>query len=171
MALNGGEVEKDPGEELGGPLKCEIAKVGISNLVPHEGILDWHLKEIKDWIGRDGFQERPIAVSSLLGVGPLWSDKFMIHDGHHRTAALKDLGCSYVMCSVFDFKDPRILVFDYDTESIPIPKEAVIGRAISGVNLSPRFDKHFFSDRRGKLVPFHNNPAIEPKIMVKLSEL
>lgn len=165
------EVEEDPNGRFGGPLECEIMKVLISDLVPHEGILDWHLKEIRDWIERDGFQERPIAVSSLSGAGPVWRDKFMIHDGHHRTSALKSLGCSFVMCSVFDFNDPRIKVFDYDTESIPIPKETVIKRAISGADLSPRFDKHFFSDGRGKLVPFHDNPKIEPKSIVKLSEL
>ena len=151
-------------------VKYTISKQHIDNLVSHEGILDWHLKEIRDWIERDGFQARPIAVSSLEHVGSNWKGKYMIHDGHHRTFALKSLGCSFVMCSIFDYSDPRIKVFDYDTVSIPISKEEVVRRAVSGVDITPRFDKHFF-ELDGKLVPFHNNSIIEPEIMTPLYEL
>jgi len=152
-------------------IKHEFLKLRISDLVPHEGILDWHLKEIKDWIERDGFQLRPIAVSRLDSLGPKWSGKYMIHDGHHRTASLKALGCSYIMCSVFDFSDPRIKVFGYYDTSIPISKETVIERATSGIKITPRFDKHFIEVGDGKLVPFHDNPALEPEMPTKLSEL
>ncbi len=31
----------------------------------------------------------------------------MIHDGHHRTAALKRLGCISIMGLIFDYSDPR----------------------------------------------------------------
>jgi hypothetical protein len=150
--------------------RSTILKLRIVDLVPHEEILDWHLKEIMDWIAKDGFQLRPIAVSSLSSVGPSWSGKFMIHDGHHRTTALKTLGSSSIMCSVFDFYDPSVKVFDYDTESIPISKEVVIARAVSGVNITPRFDKHFI-ELDGKLTAFHDNPVIEPEVYTSLSEL
>ena len=145
-------------------------KLQISDLVPHEGILDWHLEEISVWMARDGYQARAIAVSSLESVGPNWRGKFMIHDGHHRTSALKFLGCSSIMCSVFDYEDPSIKVFDYDTASIPISKELVIARALSGVNITPRFDKHFI-ELGGKLAPFHDNSMIEPLVKTSLSEL
>lgn|GEM_PF-1876024 len=151
-------------------LRYMVSKVSISDLVPHEGILDWHLKEIREQIKKDGYLARPIAVSSLESVGKEWRGKFMIHDGHHRKAALENLGCSFIMCSVFDFFDPKIKVFDYDTESIPIAKEEVIRKAISGKNITPRFDKHFI-ELNGKLLPFHNNSMIEPEIFVKLDEL
>jgi hypothetical protein len=148
-----------------------IMKLRICDLVPHEGILEWHLAEIKDWIAKDGRQMRPIAVSSLESVGPSWRGKFMIHDGHHRTAALKLLGYSSIMCSVFDYQNPSIKVFDYDTASIPIPKEVVVARAVSGINITPRFDKHFIKLKDGRLLPFQDNPMIEPEINVSLSEL
>ena len=152
-------------------IEYRIAKIRISNLVPHEGILDWHLKEIKDWIEKDGFQERPIAVSSLRSVGTEWAERFMIHDGHHRTRALKDLGCSFIMCSVFDYSNPKIKVLDYDTASKPISKEVVIRKAVSGKDIVPRYDKHFIELADGKLVPFHDNSIIEPKLPTLLDEL
>ncbi|MDH2901728.1 MAG: hypothetical protein PXY39_12235 [archaeon] len=152
-------------------LSHRILKIRISDLVPHEGILDWHLKEITDWIAREGSQARAIAVSSLESVGPSWRGKFMIHDGHHRTGALKVLGCSFIMCSVFNFEDPSIKVFDYDTASIPISKEEVIARAVSQANITPRFDKHFIELKDGRLVPFHDNSIIEPLVNTSLSEL
>ena len=147
-----------------------ILKLRISDLVPHEGILDSHLREITDWIARDGSQARAIAVSSLEVVGPNWHGKFMIHDGHHRTRALRVLGCSFIMCSVFNYEDPSIKVFDYDTCSIPISKEEVIARAVSQANITPRFDKHFI-ELNGRLVPFHDNSIIEPLVNTSLSEL
>jgi ParB-like chromosome segregation protein Spo0J len=158
-------------KESSSPIRYTILKLRISDVVPHEGILDWHLKEIRDWIASDGFQARPLAVSSLESVGPKWRDKFMIHDGHHRVAALESLECSLVMCSAFEYRDPKIKVFDYDTASIPISKEVVIKRAVSGVNITPRFDKHFIQLKDGRLVPFHNNSMIEPQVNTPLSEL
>ena len=142
----------------------------MSDLVPHEGILDWHLKEIYEWMERDGFQLRPIAVSRLDSLGGKWKDKYMIHDGHHRTAALKKLNCTRIMISVFDYNDPRIKVFDYNDVSIPIPKEEVIRRATSGIEVTPRYDKHFI-DVSGKLEPFHDNDMLEPKRPTPLSQL
>ncbi|MGI0078021.1 MAG: ParB N-terminal domain-containing protein [Nitrososphaerales archaeon] len=148
----------------------EVLKVNISDLVPHEGVLDWHIKEIRDWMEKDGFQLRPIAVSRLDDLGPKWKGKFLIHDGHHRTAALEELGCTRIMAGIFDFSDPRIKVFDYDDTSIPVSKETVIEQATSGVKLTPRFDKHFI-EVKGKLYPFHDNSILEPEIRVSLSEL
>jgi hypothetical protein len=160
-----------PEEEKGTGFRLiAVLKVRISDLVPHEGILDWHLKEIRDWMAKDGYQARAIAVSSLESVGAKWHGRYIIHDGHHRTAALKSLGCTSVMCSVFDYNDPRIKVFDYDTASIPIPKEVVVQRAVSGVDITPRFDKHFI-ELNGKLMPFHDNSMIEPEVFTRLSEL
>lgn len=153
------------------PIKYKISKISISNLVPHEGTLDWHLKEIKEWMEKDGFQARPIAVSSLESVGSDWKDKYMIHDGHHRMRALQSLGCKFVMCSIFDYGDPRIKVFDYDTESIPISKEVVVRRAVLGVDITPRFDKHFILLEDGKLARFHDNSVLEPELFTPLSEL
>jgi len=111
-----------PGSTKQSDLKFEILKIKMTDLVPHEGILDWHLKEIFEWMERDGFQLRPIAVSRLDSLGGKWNGKYLIHDGHHRTAALKKLGCTQIMISVFDYNDPGIKVFDYNDVTIPVPK-------------------------------------------------
>lgn len=162
--------QNEAGRQGNYEIKHEILKVKISDLVPHEGIFDWHIQEIRDWMEKDGFQSRPIAVSRLDSLGSKFKGKFLIHDGHHRTAALKALGCTRVMVSIFDFSDPRIKVSDYDDTSIPISKEIVIEQATSGVELTPRFDKHFI-EADGKLYPFHDNSILEPEIRVSLSEL
>ena len=151
-------------------LKFEIFKIKIADLVPHEGILDWHLKEIFEWMQRDGFQLRPIAVSRLDSLGDKWKGKYLIHDGHHRTAALKKLDCTQIMVSVFDYNNPRIKVFDYNNITIPVPKEEVIRRATSGMEVTPRYDKHFI-DVDGRLEPFHDNDLLEPKRPTPLSQL
>lgn len=151
-------------------LKFEILKIDIADLVPHEGILDWHLKEIWEWIQRDGFQLRPIAVSKLDSLGARWIGRYLIHDGHHRTAALKKLNCTKIMVSVFDFNNPHIKVTDYNDLAKHVPKEEVIGRATSGIEVTPRYDKHFI-DVDGRLEPFHDNDILEPKIPTPLSEL
>ena len=161
---------RKPSEGNASFFQYALRRIGISDLVPHEGTLDWHLNELKDLIAKDGHQARPIAVSSLESMGLKWHGKFIIHDGHHRTKALRTLGCSFVMCSVFDYADPRIKVFDYRTASIPISKEAVIQRAILGTEIVPRFDKHFI-EIDGKLSPFHNNSIIEPEVNTDLSQL
>jgi len=154
------------GEEI----KFEIVKLEMSALVPHEGVIEEHIREVTNEMRSDGFQLRPIAISRLDSVGPKWRNRFLIHDGHHRLAALKRLDCTKIMGSIFDFHDPKIKVFRYYNTSEPVPKEEVIRRATSGMEVTPRYDKHFI-DVRGKLEPFHDNDLLEPKIPTKLSEL
>ena len=151
-------------------LKFEIRKIKMTDLVPHEGVIEEHIKEIRDWIEKDGFQMRPIAISRLDSLGEKWKGRFLIHDGHHRTAALKRLGCSHIMGSIFDFNSPKIKVFGYYDTSVPVPKEEVIRRATSGIEVTPRYDKHFI-DVDGNLEPFHDNDLLEPKMPTPLSQL
>ncbi len=151
-------------------LDFEIRKIKMTDLVSHEGVIEEHIKEIHDWIEKDGFQMRPVAISKLDSLGEKWKGRFLIHDGHHRTAALKRLGCSYIMGSIFDFTDPRIKVFGYYDTSVPVPKEEVIRRATSGMEVTPRYDKHFI-DVDGKLEPFHDNDMLEPKKPTPLPQL
>ena len=142
----------------------------MTDLVPHEGTLEEHIVEVYSEMKRDGFQLRPIALSRLDHLGGKWKGKYMIHDGHHRTAALKRLGCSHIMGSIFDYSDPRIKVFDYYETSIPVPKEEVVRRATSGMEVTPRYDKHYI-DNNGVLEPFHDNDILEPKLKTPLSKL
>ncbi len=151
-------------------LKFEIAKIDMRDLVPHEGVIEEHIQEITNEMRRDGFQLRPIAISRLDSLGGKWRGKYMIHDGHHRTAALKRLNCTRIMGSIFDYSDPRIKVFGYYDTSIVVPKEEVIRRATSGMEVTPRYDKHFI-DVHGELQAFHDNDLLEPKIPTNLSEL
>ncbi len=152
-------------------IKFQIKKVSISDLVPHEGTIEQHIKRITKWMKKDGYQLRPIAISKLDSLGSKWKGKYLIHDGHHRTAAMKRLGRSHIIGSVFDYSNPKIKVFRYYRTNVPVPKQVVLERATSGKEVTPRFDKHFIIGRNGELLPFHDNPMLEPKIRVKLSEL
>ncbi|MDA4130517.1 MAG: ParB N-terminal domain-containing protein [Thaumarchaeota archaeon] len=151
-------------------LKFEIAKIEMRDLVPHEGVIEEHIQEVTKEMERDGFQLRPIAISRLDSLGSKWKGRFLIHDGHHRTAALERLNCTKIMVSIFDYSDPRIKVFGYYDTSIVVPKEEVIRRATSGMKVTPRYDKHFI-DVNGELQPFHDNDLLEPKVPTPLSEL
>jgi ParB-like nuclease domain len=151
-------------------LEFEIIRIDMANLVMHEGVIEEHIQEVTSEMKKDGFQLRPIAVSRLDSLGQSWKGKFLIHDGHHRTAALKRLDCVRIMGSVFDYMDPRIKVFDYYDTSILIPKDEVMRRATSGVEVTPRYDKHFI-EVDGRLEPFHNNDLIEPKTPTPLAHL
>ncbi len=151
-------------------LKFEIVKIKIADLVPHEGILQWHLEELMSEIRRDDFQLRPIAISRLDSLGEEWKGKFLIHDGHHRTATLTRLNCTHIMGSIFDFNNPAIKVFDYNDTSIPVSKDEVIRRATSGMKVTPRFDKHFIQVDK-VLEPFHDNDRLEPRTPTPLSNL
>jgi len=151
-------------------LKFEISKIKMTDLVPHEGVIEEHILEIKSEMERDGFQLRPIAISRLDLLGSRWKGKYMIHDGHHRTAALERLNCTRIMGSIFDYSDPRIKVFEYYNTSIPVSKEEVIRRATSGMKVTPRYDKHFI-DVNDKLEPFHDNDMLEPKLPTPLERL
>jgi len=142
----------------------------MTDLVPHEGVIEEHILEIKSEMERDGFQLRPIAISRLDHLGGKWRGKYMIHDGHHRTAALKRLGYTSIMGSIFDYSDPRIKVFDYYETSISVPKEEVVRRATSGMKVTPRYDKHFI-EVNGKLEPFHDNDILEPQLRTPLAQL
>ena len=157
-------------QNINDDIKFEIRKASMTELVPHEGVIEWHIKEITDWIRSDGYLARPIAVSKLDYLGQKYVGKLLIHDGHHRTAALKRLDCTKIMVSIFDYNNPRIKVFEYVNTSIPVAKEEVVRRATSGIEVTPRYDKHFI-DVDGKLEPFHDNDLLEPVRKTPLAEL
>ena len=162
------QASTEGGKPLG--FQIEIKKLNIPELVPHEGVIEEHIRETTDWIRSDGFLLRPIAISRLDSLGPKWKGRFMVHDGHHRTAALKRLGCTRIMGAIFDFYDPRIKVFGYYDTSVPVSKEEVIRRATSGMEVTPRYDKHFI-EIDGKLHPFHDSDILEPKTPTPLAQL
>ena len=151
-------------------LQFEIVKIDMLDLVPHEGVIEEHIQEVYNEMKRDGFQLRPIAISRLDSLGSKWKGRYLIHDGHHRTAALKRLHCTRIMGSIFDYSNPRIKVYGYYDTSIVVPKEEVIRRATSGMEVTPRYDKHFI-DVDGRLEPFHDNDLLEPKRPTPLAEL
>lgn len=149
----------------------EIIKIPIESLVPHEGLIERHVKKLLNEIKNDDFLKRPLAVSKLDKFG--YKGKFLIHDGHHRTESLKRLGCKYVKATVIDFSDKNIIVRKYYNWDVDFPKEKVIElalNALKGGKLLPRRDRTFIK-AGGKLLKLQNNEMVEPARPTPLKEL
>jgi hypothetical protein len=149
----------------------EIITIPIENLVPHEGLIEKHVKKLLNEIKNDDFLKRPLAVSRLDKFG--YKGKFLIHDGHHRTESLKRLGCKSVKATIIDFSDEKIKVRKYYDWKVDFPKEKVIElalNALKGGKLLPRRDRTFI-EVNGKLLKLQNNEMVEPARPTPLKEL
>ncbi len=79
---------------------------------------------------------------------PLWVDERhrIVLNGHHRLAALKELGCVYVPVLLVDYGSPSVSVDVCPGSSIAsISKEAVTEAALSGNLLPPRSSLHLLN--------------------------
>ena len=73
----------------------------ISDVKPHEEIIDKNLHELVSSIKKDGVQIDPVVVDESSGVAL---------DGMHRIAALKALDAKRIMVAKVDYLDERIKV-------------------------------------------------------------
>lgn len=81
----------------------EPALIHVNQLVPHEEIVEGRLRDIIEQFKRDDAVDMPIVVAPIPGT-----DKYLIVDGHHRWAAVKEMGYSYVPCVVVDYFSSEI---------------------------------------------------------------
>lgn len=82
-------------------LKLDIALVETKNLLIHEEIIPDRLDKLKTSILRDGVQSAPILVDR---------DTYVVLDGMHRTAIMREIDCRFTCVCLFDYFDPRITV-------------------------------------------------------------
>ncbi|MCR4428356.1 MAG: ParB N-terminal domain-containing protein [Caldiserica bacterium] len=115
-------------------LPAPFALVHFSALKEHEMVDPVHLDELSREIKRDGFLFFPVMVdrSSLV-----------ILDGHHRVSALIDLGCQLIPSFLVDYQDESIQVSSWRPE-IPVEKESVILRGLSGKPFPPKTSRHIW---------------------------
>lgn len=146
--------------------KPNIVKVRLSDLVPHEQYREEHKEELKKELEEDGMQKRPIAIYSLESYLP---GKYLIIDGHHRTEALKELGCEEIVANLVDYfeKDIRVLTWKAEKEW---NKDVIIKRAIKGDLLEPKTTKHVLLIN-GKPYAFQDNDIVEPVVDQPLASL
>jgi hypothetical protein len=82
-------------------LELDIALVETNSLLIHEEIIPYKLNKLKSNIERDGVQSAPIIVDR---------DTYVVLDGMHRTAIMKELGCRFICVCLIDYFDPSIRV-------------------------------------------------------------
>jgi hypothetical protein len=82
-------------------LILDIALVKTDKLLIHEEIIPYRLDKLKARIEQDGVQSAPIVVDRSTHV---------VLDGMHRTAIMRELGCSFTCVCLIDYFDPRVKV-------------------------------------------------------------
>jgi len=134
-----------------------IELVEIDTLKPHEGVNATYLKELREEIKSDGILKFAIAVSQNGNI---------ILDGHHRVAALKELGCAKIPVIFVDYNSSDIEVQAH-RKRIRLTKEEIIKAGMGSKKLPPKTSRHMIRiDGTLKHIS-----AIEKRVDIPLEEL
>jgi len=82
--------------------------IDVDRLLPHEEIVTERLHTMKKFIEKTGVIDLPIIIASIPGT-----HKYLIVDGHHRWAALRDLGARKVPSIIVDYFSDSVKVFTW----------------------------------------------------------
>jgi hypothetical protein len=83
--------------------RVEPVLLDVDKLVAHEEIVPGRLRDLMEKIRREGVVDMPIVAAPIPGT-----DKYLVVDGHHRWAAVKELGYRKVPAIVIDYFDPSV---------------------------------------------------------------
>ncbi len=83
--------------------RVEPVLIDVDKMVPHEEIVIRRLEDVKKMILDLDAVDIPIIVAPIPGT-----DKYLIVDGHHRWAALKELGYRKAPAIIVDYFDSGI---------------------------------------------------------------
>jgi hypothetical protein len=110
----------------------EFELVDIDRLKIHEEIRPEHVARLVAEMRRDGVVVDPIWVAH---------GSYVVLNGHHRLAALRELGAHRVPAWVLDY-DSELIVLDRWDDGPPLTKRDVEVRASSGQPFPPKTTKH-----------------------------
>lgn len=86
------------------PVKhVEPVLIDVDKLLPHEEIVPGRLKDLIEKIRSEGVVDMPIIVTPIPGT-----DKYLVVDGHHRWAAVKELGYKKIPAIIIDYFDENV---------------------------------------------------------------
>ncbi len=127
----------------------KIVFLDINTLRSHEEINRDRLSILVEEIKQDGCIKKPVVVENK---------HFVILDGHHRTAVLKQLKAQRVPVFLVSYADKNIRVYLRRRElAIKNIKEAVIEMGKSDNVFPHKTTKHLISNRPKNVnVPLHN---------------
>jgi len=134
-----------------------IEFVELDKLKPHEGVFATHLRKLREEIESDGILKLAIAISQNGNI---------ILDGHHRVAALKELGCVKIPVVFVDYNSPDIEV-QTRRKNIQLTKEEIIRAGMGFKKMRPKTSRHMIRvDGTLKHIS-----AIEKRVDIPLEEL
>ncbi len=108
--------------------------VDLVDIKPHEEIIQENLDKLLSAVKADGILRKPVLLDRRHKV---------VLDGHHRVAALTQLGYSKIPVYMVDYDDERILLdFWPEAEVKGFGKEAVIEKAVKGEKYPPKTTRH-----------------------------
>lgn len=108
--------------------------VDVSKLHIHEEIQPDLLERVLDEIKDDGYVKRPILVAA---------EHYVILDGHHRYAALKQLGCRRIPCYIIDYYSDAVELKLWPTAKVrSVTKDEVIRHGLADKPYTPKTTRH-----------------------------
>lgn len=117
----------------------KIYLLDIKNLKNHEMISIKRLKQVKDDLLAKGYIKNPVVVEK---------ENHIILDGHHRVAALKQLGVNEVPAFLVNYQDKNVRVFLRRKLKLAGPiKQAVIKNSLSNILFPSKTTRHLIKNR------------------------
>jgi len=110
----------------------DVELVKLDMLKPHEEADSEHLRKLKEEIKSDEILNFAITVSKNENI---------ILDGHHRAAALKELGCTTIPAVFVDYGSSDIEVQSWK-DDIQLTKEDIMRAGMGLKKLPPKTSKH-----------------------------
>lgn len=111
-----------------------VRQLRVDQLRPHETTDQELLEQLIQKLQQGAMFDDPIVVDE---------ETWIILDGHHRHAACKILGIQHISCIMVDYRSSEIRVEPRRPE-IPVSKEEVIRRGLTGDLYPPKTTRHSF---------------------------
>jgi ParB-like chromosome segregation protein Spo0J len=134
-----------------------VELIELGKLKPHEEADSEHLRKLKEEIKSDGILKFAVTVSKNENI---------IIDGHHRVAALKELGCAIIPAVFVDYNSSNIEVLSWKDDK-QLKKEDIIKAGLSLKKLPPKTSKHMI--KIGGVL--NHISAIEKRVNIPLEAL
>ncbi len=125
----------------------EFALVPIGQLRAHEEIEAANVGELVDELRRTGVFHDPIWVAR---------GSFVILNGHHRVAALRQIGARYVPAWILDYETDLVALEPW-RPGLPITKAEVVRRGERGELFPPKTTRHHLRVE----LPLHPTPLAD----------
>ena len=115
-----------------------IVYVPIDELKPHEEVKPKKFSAFARFASRIG--------KNRIRLQPLWIDEKtkVILDGHHRYSVFQSLGCRTVPCIPVQYLEDNSITVLPRKPDIPVSKQIVIDRGLSGIPFPAKTTKHVF---------------------------